>query len=113
MPRITLQDPFGMACHIDTMQADTLRAWFDESLPKAFCAGRPGIDNFEIVWPTINIWPMSLGPREGSDWLTDSRVLGKVHEFRAKNADEGMAELGRIRAELEAELEKYRQQMGR
>lgn len=103
-----------MNYRIDTMQTDTLRAWFDEILPKTFYSGRPGIDNFETIWPAIEVWPMWVGPSyKDADWLTDTRVIGRRQPFRAKNGEEGLADLLRIRGELEAELEKYRQQMGR
>ena len=35
-----------------------LRAWFDEVLPWTFIPGRPGIDDFETLWPRIQVNPM-------------------------------------------------------
>jgi hypothetical protein len=97
-----------MCWEIDTRQTETLlRAWFDEVLPFAFVPGRPGIDDFEVIWPRVNISPMwawKLGALSDPDWLCDSRVLGRLEELRAKNGDEGLAELLRIRQDLEREL---------
>lgn len=107
MPRVDLIDPMGMCYSICTRQTETLlRAWLDEILPHAFIAGRPGVDDFETLWPRVNVWPMwaqSDGLTD-PDWLTDSRVLGRVIELPAKNGDEGLVELLRIRRELETEL---------
>lgn len=110
MPRVRLMDPMGMCWEIDTRQMRTLRTWFDEVLPYAFVSGRPGIDDFDVIWPKVSVWPMwawKRGAPTDPDWLCDSRVLGGLHELRAKNGDEGVAELARIRAELEKELVDY------
>lgn len=108
MPRIKLMSAEGRCWEIDTRQTETLlRAWFDEVLPFACITGRPGIDDFDMVWPRVNIWPMwawRLGPAVDPDWLTDTRVLGRLIEFRAKNGKVGLEELARIRRELEQEL---------
>jgi hypothetical protein len=109
MPRIELIDPFGMTFRCDTRQAETLlRAWFDEHLPYMYLTGRPGIDSFETLWPKVLVWPMWAtpmgGPPTDPDWLCDSRVLGRAYELHARNGDEGLAELLRIRRELEDDL---------
>jgi len=108
MPLIELMDPHGYCYSISTRQTETvLRAWFDEILPYAYVTGRPGIDDFEVIWPRVNIWPMfawGRWPLSDPDWLTDSRVLGRLHDLPAKNGDDGLRELLRIRRDLEAEL---------
>ena len=108
MPRIQLISPDGFCWEIATRQAETvLAAWFDEVLPWTYIIGRPGIDDFDVMWPRVNVYPMwawKLGPPADPDWLTDSRVLGRVEELQARNGREGLAELARIRRELEAEL---------
>jgi hypothetical protein len=100
-----------MCYEIDTRQTETLlRAWFDEVLPFANVPGRPGIDDFEVIWPRVNVSPMwawKLGIPTDPDWLCDGRVLGILHELRARSGDEGLAELLRIRRELERELASY------
>ena len=104
MPYITLQTATGYNYQISTRQVETiLRAWFDEILPHAFIPGRPGLDDFEVLWPRISVHPMwawKTGAPSDPDWLTDSRVLGRWVDLRAKNGDEGLAELLRIRQEL-------------
>ena len=108
MPRVRLVSPDGLNWDIATRQTETLlRAWFDEILPYAFIEGRVGIDDFEMLWSKICVWPMwawKLGPPSDPDWLTDSRVLGRFVDFRATNGDEGLRDLRRIRSELESEL---------
>ena len=107
MPRVRLIDPVGMCYEIDTRQTETLlRAWLDEILPHAWIAGRPGIDDFDVIWPRVSVWPMWDGPDglTDPDWLTDSRVLGRLIELRARNGDDGLKELLRIRQDLEREL---------
>jgi hypothetical protein len=112
MPRIQLVDPNGMSYQIATRQTETLlRAWFDEVLPYAYAPGRPGIDDFEIIWPRVNIWPMwawGHPPPADPDWLTDSRVLGRLIDFPARDGETGLYELLRIRQELERELRTMR-----
>jgi hypothetical protein len=108
MPRIELITPDGFCWSICTRQMETLLwAWFNEVLPFAHVEGRPGIDDFEIFWPRISVYPMfawKKGRLSNPDWLTDSRVLGRLIKFPARNGDEGLKELLRIRQELEAEL---------
>ena len=108
MPRIRLVSPDGYSWHCETRQAETLlAAWFDEVLPYTNIKGRPGIDYFEVIWPRIQVWPMwawKFGPPSDPDWLCDSRVLGRLHDFPASNGIEGLRELARIRKELEADL---------
>lgn len=100
--------PDGFCFTICTRQTETLlRAWFDEILPWTYVTGRPGIDDFEILWPRVNVWPMwawKLGAPTCPDWLTDSRVLGRMIDLPAKDGETGLKELLRIRRELEAEL---------
>ena len=108
MPRIDLRAPNGMSYAIATRQTETiLLAWFDEILPWTFIEGRPGIDDFDVLWPRVLIHPMwawKLGPPTDLDWLCDSRALGIAHELRAKDGPSGLKELLRIRQELEREL---------
>lgn len=115
MPRIELRSPDGFYFSISTRNTEmTLRAWFDEVLPHTFIVGRPGIDDFEILWPHVIIWPMwAWGVSQvDPDWLTDSRVLGRQIELPARNGDDGLKELLRIRQELEAELRTIKAERG-
>jgi hypothetical protein len=102
---------YGTHYDIATRKTDTiLRAWLDEVLPHTFILPRP-VDDFDVIWPQVEIWPMSAWGGSGNqdpDWLTDSRVLGRWHEFRARTGDEGLADLIRIRHELERELKEIR-----
>lgn len=108
MPRVRLMDPFGMCYEIATRQAETLlRAWFDEILPWTYVTGRPGIDDFDIIWPQVHLWPMwawKHGTPSDPDWLCDNRMLGRMIELPAKDGSTALAELLRIRRELEKEL---------
>jgi len=108
MPRVMLQDPFGMCFTICTRNVETtLHAWFDEVLPWLFVPGRPGIDDFDVLWPRITVHPMWAWKRGGPaapDWHIDSRVLGRIEEFPAKNGDEGLRELLSLRRRFEREL---------
>lgn len=114
MPRIELMTANGYCWSISTRNVETtLRAWFDEVLPLAFIAGRPGIDDFEVLWPRVNVWPMFAwkhGTLGDPDWITDSRVLGRLIDLPAKNGDDGLKELLRIRCELETELSLMRRE---
>lgn len=96
-----------MGYRICTRQTETLlKAWFDEVLPYTFVKGRPGIDDFEVVWPRVIVYPMwAWGTSNGDpDWLQDSRVIGRWHEFPARNGEEGLKALLDLRRQLEAEL---------
>lgn len=108
MPRIELMSPDGMCFSICTRQAETLLlAWFDEVLPFTYVTGRPGIDDFTTLYPRVNVWPMwawKYGTPSDPDWLTDSRVLGRMIELPAKDGQTGLKELLRIRQDLEREL---------
>jgi hypothetical protein len=101
-------DPFGVTWECDTRQTETvLRAWLDEVLPHTYIPGRPGVDNFAVLWPRVNVWPMwawKAGQPTDPDWLTDTRVLGRTIELPAKDGATGLAELLRIRQRLEREL---------
>lgn len=103
MPRVTLQDPFGMAFRCDTRQTQTvLRAWFDEILPQIHMTDTH--DGREI-WPVINVHPMLDQEGNNPDWLTNSRVMGAVHVFQATDGDTGMRALEDLRRRLELELD--------
>lgn len=108
MPRIEVRSADGYCWQIATRQVETiLRAWFDEVLPWCQVIGRPGVDDFDVLWPRITVWPMwawKHGPPSDPDWLCDSRVLGRLHPFPAADGDSGLRELATIRRELEAEL---------
>lgn len=99
-------DPWGMCYEIATQREDTLRAWFEEILPivNAYM-GEPDIRPARII-----VDPMWLGANP--DWLTDSRVLGRLHEFPARNGDDGISGLKRLRGELDKELEAIRAARG-
>lgn len=106
MPRIQMRDPFGTGFQIDSRNTDTLRAWFDEILP--VCQITAGHDS-ETIWPSVMIHPMwALEPGEphDPDWLCDSRVIGRFHEFRAVDGDTGIKALADLRRRLELELER-------
>lgn len=111
MPRVRIQTACGFGYEIATRQVETLlRAWFDEVLPWAYETGRPGIDDFEVLWPRISVYPMwawKLGTPTDPDWLCDSRVLGVFPEFPAKDGESGLRELLALRRRLEAELALY------
>jgi hypothetical protein len=99
-----------MSYEIATRSQELLLRWLDEILPHAFVVGRPGVDDFEVIWPRVNVWPMwawKPGPPTDPDWLCDSRVVGRLDELRAKTGTEGINELLRIRRELGEELESY------
>jgi hypothetical protein len=103
-------DATGMSYEIATRSQDLLLRWLDEILPHAFVPGRPGVDDFEAIWPRVIVWPMwawKPGPPTDPDWLCDSRVLGRLDELRAKTGTEGVNELLRIRRELQQELASY------
>lgn len=108
MPRVRLIDPAGMCYEICTRQTETLlRTWFDEVLPWTYVTGRPGIDDFEIIWPRIQVWPMwawKYGTPSDPDWLCDSRAFGRYIELPAKEGKTALVELLRIKRELEEEL---------
>jgi hypothetical protein len=100
--------PWALCYSISTRRTETtLKAWFDEVLPYTFVTGRPEIDDFEILWPRVIVWPMFAWKGDESidpDWLTDSRVLGRAIELPAKDGAEGLAALLGIRRRLEREL---------
>jgi len=108
MPRVRLLCPSGYSWEIATRQTETLlRAWFDEVLPWTFIPGRPGIDDFETLWPRIEVnpmWAWKLGMPTDPDWLCDGRVLGRWNEFQAKDGETGLKALLALRQELEREL---------
>jgi hypothetical protein len=104
MPRICIIDPMGTWYRIDTQNTRTLSAWFDEILPRTYIKGRPHIDNFAILYPRIQIEPMWDSSNQNPDWVCNTRVLGRIIEFKAVNAIEGMEELARIRREMVTEI---------
>jgi len=111
MPQIRLLDPYGRCFEIATRQVETtLRAWFDEVLPWTFAEGRP-VDDFAVLWPRVNVWPMwawdPADPASDPDWLCHSRVLGRLHEFPARDGETGLKELLKLRRALEEELRYY------
>src|SRR5271170_61058 len=118
MPRIELRDPTGMSYGIDTRNTETLHAWFQEILPHTFVQGRTGIDDFDILWPSVVVWPMlawgvTRPGQEDPDWVTDNRVLGRPVPFPASCGDDGITMLADIRRELEQELVQIKEKMGR
>ena len=107
MPQIHVFSADGFCWGIHTRAVETtLRAWFDEVLPWAHVDGRP-IDDFDVIYPRVLIYPMwawKPGPPSDPDWLCDSRVLGRMHEFRAVDGETGLKALLELRRELEREL---------
>lgn len=102
MPRIQLVDAYRMPYCIDTRRDGTLSAWFDEVLPltRAEHRGKP-------LYPQIMVQPLLIGD-DPPDWLTDTRVIGNAHMFRAANGAEALTELAGIRAMLESDLRTMR-----
>lgn len=101
MPRVTLQDPWGMNYRIDTMRTETLRAWFDEILPIV----NYSLGERDVPPATIWVYPMFEGPEpHAPDWLADTRVIGQVEPFPARNGIDGMLEMASLRIKLEHEL---------
>jgi hypothetical protein len=111
MPRVELITPNAVCFTICTRQTETLlRAWFDEVLPYAYVTGRPGIDDFDVIWPRVRVWPIwawKLGTPSDPDWLTDTRVLGRLIDLEAKDGDSGLRRLLEIRQRLETELKTF------
>ena len=106
MPHIELMTPDGYWFRIASRERETLRRWFDEILPHAFVQGRP-IDDFTILWPRVHVLPMWSFETKGladPDWLTDSRVLGRMHELAAVDGDQALALLDQVKTQLLAEL---------
>lgn len=103
MPYVHVQDAFGVSYHISTRQAELLRQWFDEILPRACLPRRSGTDDPEMIWPHVTIHPM-WAPDQSPDWLTDSRAMSRVHILQTRDGTQAMAELARIYAALEQEL---------
>lgn len=102
MPRIEIQDPSGFSFTICTRNETLLAAWFDEVLPHLHWKV-----SSEVIWPTIRVFPMfawETGMPKDPDWLQDSRVIGTMYRFKAKNGPEGMRELANLREKLEKEL---------
>lgn len=102
MPRIEIQDPSGFSFTICTRSVTLLAAWFDEVMPHMYWTL-----STEIVWPTIRVFPMfawKTGIPEDPDWLQDSRVIGTMYRFPAKNGYEAMRELEKLREKLKREL---------
>jgi hypothetical protein len=111
MPRIQLQDPFGLGYTITTRKPIILSIWFDEILPHTWVSGRAGIDDFKVIWPTIFVSPMwEWEGNQNPDWLTDTRVMGRVQPFPAKDGISGMKELENYRKQLEKELEEIKRE---
>lgn len=111
MPRIEIHAPDGLCWQIATRATETtLRAWFDEVLPWSYVTGRP-VDDFDILYPRIVVHPMwawKYGAPSDPDWLCDSRVIGRAHEFRATDGETGLKALLELRHELERELARGR-----
>lgn len=110
MPHIQIFTPDGMCWQIATRAVETtLRAWFDEILPWCFIEGRP-VDDFDMLYPRIMVSPMwawKYGPPSDPDWLGDTRVIGRAHEFRAVDGATGLKALLELRQNLERELSDY------
>ena len=104
-------DPVGMCWEISTRAVETtLLAWFDEVLPWCYVDGRPGIDDFDRIYPRILVHPMwawKMGPLSDPDWLCDSRALGRLEEFRATAGETGLKALLELRQALEREVSGY------
>ena len=110
MPRIRLIDPWGQGYEIATRRPDTLRAWFGEILPHA----NADFGKRDVPPARINVWPMWWrSDGKDADWLTDSRMIGRLDPFPARNGDEGMAALEKLRRELTGELARLKAAQGR
>lgn len=48
-------------------------------------------------------WTSRHHPVDDADWFTDSWVM-RAYEFKARNGTEGLAELAKLRQQLEREL---------
>lgn len=115
MPQIEIIDALGYSWRISTRAVETtLRAWFDEVLPWTVVRGRP-VDDFDVLYPKIMVRPMwawKMGPLSDPDWLCDSRVIGRLHEFRATDGETGLKALLELRRELERELRELPRRQG-
>lgn len=107
MPRIMLRDPFGMAYRIDSQQRKTIQAWFDELLPVV--NPRPGPE----MATYINVQPIFSQDGWVADWPADTRVIGDLRPFKARNGRAAMHELDQLRTDLEAELRRLNSQAAR
>lgn len=96
---VEIAEPTGFYHRIDTRQETTLRAWFDEHLPQAFYTEESG----SVIWPYITVNP-TFGHENTPDWFTDSRITSQKYIFPADDGETGLAELGKLREKLEAEL---------
>jgi hypothetical protein len=107
MPRILLLDPMRTAYRIDSRNPKTIQAWFDELLP--VINPRP---TDEMV-TEINVQPLWTADGGEADWLADSRVIGDVRPFLARNGRAAMHELEQLRADLQAQLRSITVQQAR
>ena len=105
MPRIRLIDPIGCGYEISTMRTETLKAWFDEILPQV----NAGLGDIDCPPAKIQVYPMwSRADLKDADWLTDSRMLGRLDDFPARTGDEGLAALDQLWRRLAKELDAIR-----
>jgi hypothetical protein len=108
MPRILIRDAGGYNHQIDTRNPATLQAWFDEILPHTSVNGRPGIDDFAVIWPVITVYPMFSWESYGMtdpDWFVNSRYLGRIDPFPANDGISGMRELKALYERTQKEVD--------
>lgn len=104
MPYIQLRDPWGMCYTITARGEAVLSAWFDEILPIVNRYMREtGNRGLDISPAKIVVQPILDAEGKNPDWITDSRVFGRIEEFPARDAQEGLEELARLRERLEKE----------
>lgn len=115
MPQIDLFAATGFRWQICTRAVETtLRAWFDEVLPWALIKGRP-VDDFDVLYPKIMVHPMwawKYGTPTDPDWLCDTRVIGRAHDFPAADGETGLKALLELRRNLERELRELSDRRG-
>jgi len=106
MPRIELRDPFGTSYRFDTRREKAIQEWFTEVLPHMFI---PEDHRGPATYPQISVYPIWPWGRPASpdtlpDWVTDSRALGQLYTFQARNGQEGIRALRELRRRLEQEI---------
>lgn len=117
MPYIYLMAPNGATVQLTSTQRGTIKAWFDEWLPKftGWAGGEPCTirctpvaeqhDEEPADWWTVPTKSTLAGPAWWYDWPADNRVIGGNERFWAKTGLEGLEELDQLRNDLVIELD--------
>ncbi len=109
MPRIMLQDPWGVSYHIDTRNSEILCAWFDEILPVV----NANYGQRRVPPAVIKVHPLfSSGLNDSADWHTESLVITGAYAFASMNGKDGLAELEQLRHTLQATIDEERGKIG-